>query len=255
MLHKAATYEELVAGFRWRVPEHYNIGVDVCDRHATGERRLALIFQEEGGAVRRFTFDDIKAQSNRFANVLTAHGLRRGDRLAILLPQAPETAVTHVAAYKTGLIAVPLFTLFGEDALEYRLSNSGAAALITDAAGHAKVAAIRDRLTALRHIYVIDGGGGAAFAAPSVRDAKRRASPAGGTHDFAALLERASDVFTPLATRADDPALIIYTSGTTGNPKGALHAHRVLLGHLPGVELPHEFFPQKVSSCRPRRSS
>src|SRR5216683_190536 len=107
MLHKAATYEELVAGFRWRVPEHYNIGVDVCDRHATGERRLALIFQEEGGAVRRFTFDDIKAQSNRFANVLTAHGLRRGDRLAILLPQAPETAVTHVAAYKTGLIAVP----------------------------------------------------------------------------------------------------------------------------------------------------
>jgi acetyl-CoA synthetase len=250
MLHKAATYEGLVAGFRWRVPEHYNIGVDVCDRHATGERRLALIFQEEGGAVRRFTFDDIKAQSNRFANVLTAHGMRRGDRLAVLLPQAPETAVAHVAAYKAGLIAVPLFTLFGEDALEYRLSNSGAAALITDAAGYAKIAPIRDRLTALRHIYLIGDyligdGGGAAFAAPSVRDGKRRASPAGGTHDFAALLERASDVFAPLATRADDPALIIYTSGTTGNPKGALHAHRVLLGHLPGVELPHEFFPQK----------
>src|SRR6266404_7222225 len=142
MLHKAATYEELVAGFRWRVPEHYNIGVDVCDRHATGERRLALIFQEEGGAVRRFTFDDIKAQSNRFANVLGAHGLRRGDRLAILLPQTPETAIAHVAAWKAGLVSVPLFTLFGEDALAFRLSNSGAKAIVTDETGIAKLAAI-----------------------------------------------------------------------------------------------------------------
>jgi acetyl-CoA synthetase len=226
MLHKAASYESLVGGFRWQVPETYNIGVDVCDRHATGAGRLALIFQDEAGAVRRFSFDDIKAQSNRFANVLTAHGLRRGDRLAILLPQAPETAIAHVAAYKAGLIAVPLFTLFGEDALEYRLGNSGAAALVTDRAGHAKIAALRERLPALRHLYLIDGGDSDA-------------------HDFAALLARAKDSFAPAATRADDPALIIYTSGTTGNPKGALHAHRVLLGHLPGVELPHEFFPQK----------
>jgi acetyl-CoA synthetase len=244
MLHKAASYEDVVGGFRWQVPEFYNIGVDVCDRHATGGGRLALIFQDEGGTVRRFSFDDIKAQSNRFANVLTAHGLTRGDRLAILLPQAPETAIAHVAAYKAGLIAVPLFTLFGEDALEYRLTNSGAAALVTDRAGYAKIAALRERLPALRHVYLIDGAESAAFAAPSMRDAKGRASPA-GAHDFAALLARASDAFSPLATRADDPALIIYTSGTTGNPKGALHAHRVLLGHLPGVELPHEFFPQK----------
>jgi acetyl-CoA synthetase len=225
MLHKAASYEELIGGFRWEVPELYNIGVDVCDRHATGARRLALIFQEEGGAIRRFSFDDIKAQSNRFANVLTAHGLRRGDRLAILLPQAPETAIAHVAAYKLGLIAVPLFTLFGEDALEYRLGNSGAASLVTDRAGLAKIAALRARLPGLRHVYTIAGA-------------------ESGTHDFAALLARASDAFAPVATRADDPALIIYTSGTTGNPKGALHAHRVLLGHLPGVELPHELFPQ-----------
>src|ERR1700676_3379249 len=118
MLHKAASYEALRAGFRWQVPEHYNIGVDVCDRHATGAGRPALIFQDETGAIRRFTFDEIKAQSNRFANVLAAHGLIRGDRLAILLPQAPETAIAHVAAYKAGLVAVPLFTLFGEDALE-----------------------------------------------------------------------------------------------------------------------------------------
>jgi len=244
MLQKAASYEELRGAFRWQVPEHYNIGVDVCDRHATGERRLALVFQDERGTVRRFTFDEIKAQSNRFANVLAAHGLVRGDRLGILLPQAPETAIAHVAAYKAGLVAVPLFTLFGEDALAYRLSNSGAAALITDRTGYAKIAAIRETLPDLRHIYLIEESG-AVLAAPSLRDATRRASSAGGVQDFAALLARASDAFIPVATRADDPALIIYTSGTTGNPKGALHAHRVLLGHLPGVELPHEFFPQK----------
>jgi acetyl-CoA synthetase len=226
MLHKAASYEAVLGGFRWQVPELYNIGVDVCDRHATGDNRLALIFEDESGAVSRFSFDDIKAQSNRFANVLAAHGLARGDRLGILLPQAPETAIAHVAAYKAGLIAVPLFTLFGEDALAYRLENSGAAALVTDRAGYAKIAALRARLPELRHVYLIDGAESAA-------------------HDFAALLSRAADAFTPVATRADDPALIIYTSGTTGNPKGALHAHRVLLGHLPGVELPHEFFPQQ----------
>src|SRR5258708_39333334 len=89
------------------------------------------------------------------------------------------------------------------------------------------------------------GGGGGGVGGACLGDATRRASPAGEGQDFAALLARASDAFIPVATRADDPALIIYTSGTTGNPKGALHAHRVLLGHLPGVELPHEFFPQK----------
>jgi len=171
MLQKAASYEELRGAFRWQVPEHYNIGVDVCDRHASGDRRLALVFQDEGATVRRFTFDEIKAQSNRFANVLAAHGLVRGDRLAILLPQAPETAIAHVAAYKAGLVAVPLFTLFGEDALEYRLGNSGATALVTDRTGYAKIAAIRERLPDLRHIYLIEGSGGAALAAPSVRDA------------------------------------------------------------------------------------
>jgi acetyl-CoA synthetase len=157
--------------------------------------------------------------------VLAASGLARGDRVGILLPQAPETAVAHVAAWKSGLVSVPLFTLFGEDALDYRLGNCGARALVTDAAGLAKIAAIRDRLPELRAVYSIDGAGD-------------------GAANFHAALARASDAFAAVDTSADDPAIIIYTSGTTGNPKGALHAHRVLLGHLPGVELPHEFFPQ-----------
>ncbi len=223
MLQKAHSYEALLSGFRWQVPERYNIGVDVCDRQKPDA--LALVFLDETGAAQRLSFGDITAQSNRFANVLTAHGLTRGDRFGILLPQAPETAIAHVAAYKAGLIAVPLFTLFGEDALEFRLADCGARALVTDPTGYAKILAIRDRLPELRHVFLVGG-----------RET--------GTLDFAALLGRAADGFAPVATGADDPALIVYTSGTTGNPKGALHAHRVLLGHLPGVELPHEFFPQ-----------
>jgi acetyl-CoA synthetase len=229
MLPSAKSYDELARSFRWAVPSPvYNIGTDACDRHARGDGRLALIFvEEETGAVRRYSFDDIRALSNRFANVLTADGgLARGDRLGILLPQAPETAIAHIAAFKAGMISVPLFTLFGEDALEFRLGNSGAKAVVTDAAGRAKLATIRDRLPGLARIYSIDGAGEA------------------GAASFHDALARASDAFTPVATSADDPAVIIYTSGTTGNPKGALHAHRVLLGHLPGVELPHDFFPQ-----------
>ena len=222
----AGTYQELTSRFRWDVPEIYNIGVDACDRHARGDGRLALIFVDEEGVSRRFTFDEIKALSNRFANAITSAGLARGDRLGILLPQAPETAVAHMGAFKAGLVTVPLFTLFGEEALEFRLADSGARGVVTDAAGLAKLAPIRDRLPELRAVYVVGEGAG------------------DGTVAFDAAIERASDHFTPIATRADDPAVIIYTSGTTGNPKGALHAHRVLLGHLPGVEMPQRFFPQ-----------
>ena len=158
---------------------------------------------------------------------MAAQGVEEGDRVAILLAQGPETAIAHLATYKLGAIAVPLFTLFGEEALEYRLANAGARVVITDQTGVAKIEAIRDRLPALESVISIDGPGDGGDALPWHR-----------------LLERASDGFLPVDTLANDPALIIYTSGTTGPPKGALHAHRVLLGHLPGVEMPQNFLPQ-----------
>lgn len=227
MLKRMPSYEATCAAFQWSVPAYYNIGVDACDRHAQARPdAVALIFEDEAGAVTRYRFIDIQRLSNGLANVLHAHGAARGDRVGILLAQSPETAIAHIAVYKAGLIAVPLFVLFGEDALEYRLQNSGAKALLTDRANLPKVLAIRERLPELQAIVVIGGAG------------------ANGTIDYTAAMDQASDAFTPVPTRADDPALIIYTSGTTGPPKGALHAHRTLLGHLPGVEFPHEFFPQ-----------
>jgi acetyl-CoA synthetase len=212
--------------FAWRIPESFNIGTAVTDRWAAEDPgRLALIEVDADGRDRRFSFLDIARLSNRLANGLVAHGLVRGDRVGILLPQRHETGVAHAAIHKAGMISLPLFVLFGEEALEYRLSNSGARAVITDAEGLAKLAAIRERLPELDLVLSVDG-------------------PAPGALDFGALLAQASDRFEPVDTSADDPAVIIYTSGTTGQPKGALHAHRVLLGHLPGVSFPQDGFPQ-----------
>jgi acetyl-CoA synthetase len=219
MLRRAGSYEELYASFRWNLPRRFNIAAAVCDRHAGGEGRLALIYEAPDGSVARFTFDELKALSNRCANALAAFGVRRGDRVGVLLPQRPETAITHLAIYKLGAVALPLFTQFGPDALAHRLLDSGARALVTDGDNLPKVP------DGLDPILVVEGD-------------------SGGHPLFWPSLEKSADRFTPVDTGIDGPALLIYTSGTTGKPKGALHASRTLLGHLPGVELPHDFFPQ-----------
>lgn len=226
MLTRGKTYEDVYNTFQWQIPEFYNIGVDICDRWAARGNRLALIYEDESGRIDRYSFRDLKRLSNKLANGLQAAEIGVGDRLGILLPQCPETALSHIAAYKVGAVAVPLFTLFGTDALEYRLSNSHARAVVTDAANLPKIVEIRNNLPELKTILVTGG------------------KQCEGVSYFWDLVEKGAPEFKPYHSRADDPALIIYTSGTTGPPKGALHAHRTLLGHLPGVELPHNFFPQ-----------
>ena len=226
MLTEAADYDTLYRNFRWDIPARFNIATACCDRHADGSGRTALIYVDEDGAAQRTTFDEMSALSRRFANVLTADGLSRGDRVAVFLSQSLELPVAHMAAFRAGLISVPLFTLFGEDALEFRLANSGAKAVVTDETGWEKLARIRDRLPYLQDIYVTSGAVHA------------------GAKSFWTAIEDASEDFASVDTSPDDPALIIYTSGTTGNPKGALHAHRVLLGHLPNIEMCHDFLPK-----------
>ncbi len=223
MLRPGKTYDEVYGAFRWEIPEYYNIGVDICDKWAHQRYRLALICENEKGEVDQYTFWELKRLSNAFKH----HGIGRGDRVGILLPQSPETAISHIGLYKLGAIAIPLFSLFGTDALEYRLANSGAKGVITDAANAHKILEIREKLPELEFVIVTGW------------------QDKGNVLDFRELIEKGSSDFTPVKTRADDPALIIYTSGTTGPPKGALHAHRVLLGHLPGVEFPHNFFPKE----------
>ena len=187
MLPKADDYDELMTGFRWSLPDHYNIGVDVCDRHATGLPRTALIIENEDGAVRRYSFHDLRELTNRLANLFGAQGLVRGDRVAVML-QSLEVALTHIAAFKAGLISIPLFALFGEEALQYRLHNSGTRLLVTDRAGLEKLAVIRDRLPDLETVLCVE----------ETNDAL----------DFHGLLQEHSDAFTPVDTGPDDPAVI-----------------------------------------------
>jgi len=197
------SYESLYREYRWRIPERYNIGVDICDKWADGSGRLALIYEKRDGTLQRYSFDALRRLSNRTANLFLACGLGRMARVGILLPQQPETALAHIAAYKTGSVAVPLFTLFGLDALRYRIADSGARLIVTDSAGAEKIAQIRGELPQLENVLCIDG-------------------PACGAESFHDALNCASDNFEPTPTAADDPALIIYTSGTAGDPKGAL---------------------------------
>jgi acetyl-CoA synthetase len=219
-------YDALYRQFRWQLPATYNIGVDVCDRWAEIDpRRPAILHVTLAGKIEPMSYGELRESSNRLANALRAHGLTRGDRVAILLPQMPEVAAIHIAIYKLGAIALPVAVLFGVDAVAYRLQNSGAKMLITNAQGLDKLAAIHSLIPDLTLVLSLDGAGHGAIG-------------------FSETLARAASDFTPEPTRPDDPALMIYTSGTTGQPKGALHAHRVLLGHLPGIEMPHEFFPQ-----------
>ncbi|NYT86375.1 acyl-CoA synthetase [Pollutimonas harenae] len=221
------SYDDALQQFSWDIPQRYNIGVDACDKWAEQDsRRLALIHIGHDGSVRNYSFGELLEMSNRVGNLLLAQGVERGDRVGILLPQAPETALGHIAAYKTGCIAIPLFALFGVEALQYRLKDSGARVVITNAEGAAKLAQIREHLPDLQVVFTIDGA----------HD---------GTLDLHREAARHSSDLTPVDTAPDDPAVIIYTSGTTGQPKGALHAHRVLLGHLPGVEISHNLFPQE----------
>ena len=226
MLEPRDTYRALYDDFRWQIPARFNIGVAVSDAWATREPdRVALLDYQPDGTSGHLTYGALAQQSNALANGLRAAGVGRGDRVAMLMPQCFETAIAHVATYKLGAIAVPLALLFGVEALEYRFQTAGVKAVVTNASGLAKLKPILSRLPMLRTIVSTDGDDG----------------PAAG---FARLTRDHGPDFTAEDTGPDDPAMMIFTSGTTGPPKGALHGHRVLLGHLPGVQMPHEFLPQ-----------
>ena len=242
MLKRGESYEEVYAALKWEIPRVYNMAYDVCDRHAAEPGRTALIYFDERGLEHRYAFNEIRDIANKLANALTALGIRRGDRVAILLPQSPETAITHVALYKMGAVALPLFTLFGEDALEYRLGNSGAAAVVTNPENLPKVAAIRARLGELKHVILVEND-------TSLSRPGGKKVGDGADYSYWSLVARGQSQFRNVATSAEDPAFLVYTSGTTGQPKGALHAHRSMLAHMPSMEFYHSYFPEPGDLC------
>jgi len=225
MIPRGVSYQEAMSQFRWPRPDKFNIGRAVCERHP--REALALIVEAGDGSVRHWTFGQLLAASSRLANALAAKGIGKGDRVGVFLSQGAELTICHLAGYRMGAIVLPLFTLFGEEALEYRMANAEAAAVVTDMSQLPELLAVRDRLPHLKTVVVIGAG-----------------AHGTGFLDWDRLLGAASDNFTTADTNAEDPALLIYTSGTTGQPKGALHAHRMMIGSVPPVEQWLSHWPQ-----------
>lgn len=220
-------YAEIHAAWRWNVPEQFNIAQACCGRWAGDRARFALYWEDENGARAAYTFWDLQQQANRLSNALRAAGVGRGDRIALILPQRPETIVTHLAGYQLGAVIVPLSFLFGPDALEYRLRNSDAKVAIVDGQSLPNLVPVRDRCPALAQVIGVAGA-----AAESVV----------AWEDF---IGAASRHFVPVETRATDPALLVYTSGTTGPPKAALMPQSCVIGNLPGFIHSHDGYPQE----------
>jgi acetyl-CoA synthetase len=221
----ANRYDELYAAHRWQVPERYNMAAACCGQWAPDRARFALYWEDESGASTAYTFWDVQRDANRLSNALAGLGVKRGDRVAILLPQRPETAIAYIAIFQMGAIAVPLSHLFGPDALEYRMEHAEVSVAIVEPTTIGNLWAVKPKLSHLRHVI---GVGGA-------REA--------GVHGWEGLLAKSSARFAPVDTLAEDPSLIIYTSGTTGPPKGALKPHRILIGNVPGFVHSHDYFP------------
>src|SRR3954464_7277867 len=188
-----STYEEARANHRWEVPERYNIAQDVCFKHAPD--KLAMIHESPDGDVREVQWGELQEKANRFANVLRAHGVERGDRVAMLLPPTPETAAAFLAVWNSGAILLSMSVLYGDEGIRHRINDSQAKVVVTDAANESRIAGAP--------VLLLDD----------------------------AVFEQGSPDFAAVETSSEDPAQLYYTSGTTGLAKGIVHPHRYLLAH------------------------
>ena len=230
--------------FRWLVPAQFNIA-EVCSRRwaeAPGAMQKIAVQDHRTGAFGTFySYFELQRAANALSNALRALGVRRGDRVGIVMPQRFETAVAYMAVLQMGAVALPLSLLFGPEALAHRLSDSGARLAITDQSAIANLRAVRGHCPQLARIV---GVGADAASADS---------------DWDCLLADHAGDFDPVATAADDGAVLIYTSGTTGPPKGALIPHRALIGNLSGFVCSQNWFgfdPRgDANSASPKRSS
>jgi acetyl-CoA synthetase len=209
MLPRVDSYGVLYRGFQWEVPERLNMAAQVCDDWAARSPDRVAIRDVSSGAAEAITYGRLRQMADSLAHQLVACGVSRGDRVGVLRTQSGWTAAAHIACWKIGAISIPLFKLFGVEALLTRLEDAGVAVVIADPEG---TEGLQEWL----------------------KGADRQALVA----EDVTLTDQPLET---VDTGAEDPAVLIYTSGTTGSPKGALHAHRMLIGHLPGVEMSHDF--------------
>ncbi|ELY41078.1 acyl-CoA synthetase [Natronorubrum tibetense] len=219
-------YDHLREEFEWEVPDRFNMAAYVCDRWATtdpvdggerGDERVALYTETAAGDREQYTYEEFHEVTNRLANCLAHAGIERGDRIGVNAPQTAETVFTHVAAWKLGAVSIPLSTLFGPDAISYRLDDSESRLCVVDESNVDAVREAAGEVPSLERILTLGD--------TDVHGELERG--------FWDAIEGCSTEFETVDTEAEDDAIIMYTSGTTGEPKGVRHAHRMLLGHLP----------------------
>jgi acetyl-CoA synthetase len=217
-------HAEIHGSFRWQVPAQFNIAEACCGRWARRTpRAVAIRWQRENGERGTLTYGQLQRQAHRLAHALARRGVQHGDRVAIVMPQRVETAVAHMAVYQLGAVAMPLSMLFGPEALEYRLQDSGARVAIVDESAIANLRSARTNCPDLGCVIAVGEAAGQ------------------GDVNWADALAAEPDRHDPVLTGADDPAVLIYTSGTTGPPKGALMPHRALIGNLSGFVCSQNF--------------
>ncbi len=237
------SFDGIAASFRWQVPARFNISDWVCERHADGSHRVAMMACREGADDVTYTFDQINRWAASLAGAFGALGCAAGDRVAVILPQRLETALLHVAAHKAGLVSLPLSVLFGDDALAYRLQDSGTRLVVTTAERAGVIASIAAQLPELNTVLVVPDQPVSDETAATVSVTLDDRSAVTQQNFWQALLA-ATPLQTAAVTQTDDPAFLLYTSGTTGPPKGALIPHRALIGNLTGFEMSQNGYPR-----------
>ncbi len=214
-------------GMVWQVPTQFNMA-HWCSRRWAGSPSTAgltaIVTHQEAGPAQHHSYAQLQSAANALSHYLVACGVRRGDRVALVLPQCFETAAIHIAVLQMGAVSMPLSQLFGPEALAFRLHDSQAVAVFVDAASLPGVLAVRDQAPDLRHVIGLGEG---------VVQADRVIHP---------LSDLPSEHFELCDTKAQDPAILIYTSGTTGNPKGALIPHQAMVGNLTGFVCSQNWF-------------
>jgi acetyl-CoA synthetase len=217
----------LHGNLHWQVPERFNIAQACGERWAQDPAvapRTAIAWEHEDGRHGRLSYGELHAQALRLAAALAGLGVKRGDRVAVVMPQRPETAVSHLAIYRIGAVAMPLSILFGPEALAFRLQDSGAVVALVDETAIDNLLAVRAECPQLRRVVAVGAAAGR------------------GDVDWADALAMRRRTPPAADTAADDAAVLIYTSGTTGPPKGALIPHRALIGNLTGFVCSQNWF-------------